>query len=189
MAFLLTVEYLRDVRKACAPQVALFEAEFPAGMEWTRENLQRCVEIGMTIEWYALRSFPRDKAREYLAAITDAKESYDEAREALQPILDAVNTRGVVDMAAVNAATAQFVAALAPATLAYSTECARVMFEVAADHEANVDPYSERDTNVFIAESPERIGVRRPRPAGFLNRLIRATGRVWFGIIERLRRG
>jgi hypothetical protein len=62
----LTKEIL-EARNACAPQAEIFNREFPDGMEFTREHLERCVELGLCIEW-SERLIQPDKLAAYQEA-------------------------------------------------------------------------------------------------------------------------
>jgi hypothetical protein len=74
----LTREIL-EARKACAPQAEIFNTEFPDGMEFTRDNLERCVALELDIAW-ASRLIQPDKRAAYLAAKAPAWAAYLEAK-------------------------------------------------------------------------------------------------------------
>jgi hypothetical protein len=66
--------------RACKEQSDIFNSEFPDGMEFTRDNLERCVELKLDITW-AERLITTDKRATYRAAIAPAWAAYLEARD------------------------------------------------------------------------------------------------------------
>ena len=47
-----TAQTLRDA-SACRPQVDIFELEWPNGTEVNRASLERAVELGLSLNWFA----------------------------------------------------------------------------------------------------------------------------------------
>ena len=74
----ITVKQLKD-KKACLEQVAIFQKEWPKGAEITLEALQRAVELGLDIEWFALTFLPAPAREAYEKAIASALEAYKKA--------------------------------------------------------------------------------------------------------------
>ena len=88
----LTVEYLK-AKDACADQVDLFAATFPAGMLLTEENLLTAARAGLNLHWAAFHLLPAPASKAYDEATATAYKVYNEAiaqadkayREAIAP--------------------------------------------------------------------------------------------------------
>ena len=67
---------------ACLEQVAIFEEEWPDGVEVDRAALARAAEMGLDTGWWLVKAFPARDA-EYEAAL---KQLYAEYWAALKPL-------------------------------------------------------------------------------------------------------
>jgi len=161
MPFTLTAEHLRKVRKACEPQVLVFEATFPRGMEWTRENLLRCAEAGLDVEWYARTGFRGDILERVRAAAKDLQDNLEAEREKVRHVTENLKLfpGRLGEGARMTAAVAQFEAATAPAKRAFMEAVALAMFDQDPEH----DERSEAPSPDVSEE--DRIRVPAPLPA------------------------
>lgn len=183
MPWVLTVEYLRDVRGACLPQVDLFVAEFPSGMEWTAQNLRRCADIGMDLDWYAIRTFTREQAIQFVEGRTLAMlEMHGHLNQHRHLVENVIAAEGpIFDPPGFEARLAgprnAFLAATNAARRNYRREAARVMFETAPDHQGKLTPTSDEEVEVILtsAKTPGFSGTVPENPSA-IGRVLRAVG-------------
>ena len=74
----ITAEMLR-AKNACDDQVAIFEKEWPAGVEVTAAVVWRAVELELDIHWFAAKFLPTPAWAEYEKAIAAARAEYYKA--------------------------------------------------------------------------------------------------------------
>jgi predicted DsbA family dithiol-disulfide isomerase len=152
----ITRAWLED-RGACHDQVATFAAEWPDGVEITREALLRAAELGLDLSWFADHVLSEQARQAYDVAIAPALQAY---RVAIAPALQAYDValeparqayrvalaqaRQAYDVAIAPALQAYDVAiaqapqaydvALAPARQAYDVAIAQALLTAGAEH-------------------------------------------------------
>ena len=73
---------LLEENQACIPQKEIFIAEFPEGMDLTRENLERCITLKLPIEWLQCL-LPIKRLETYEVTCATARATLDETRATL----------------------------------------------------------------------------------------------------------
>lgn len=73
----ITSQMLRDAN-ACKDQVLDFENEWPNGAEVNRAGLERAVELGLDINWFASYFLPLEAQKAYRDAEDTARRMYME---------------------------------------------------------------------------------------------------------------
>lgn len=71
--YTITAEMLEG---ACAREVAIFNKEWPDGAVVTLKNIKRAAELGINIDWAALKFLPKGTHWEFLKANRPAWEEY-----------------------------------------------------------------------------------------------------------------
>jgi hypothetical protein len=66
----ITVEYLRELC-ACKDDIELFAETFPNGANLTRYALNKALEAGLDLVWFAYRTLPRKRGNRMLADIVE----------------------------------------------------------------------------------------------------------------------
>jgi hypothetical protein len=130
----ITRAWLED-RDACHDQVATFSAEWPDGVEITREALLRAAELDLDLSWFADHVLSAQTRQAYDVALAQALQAYDvaiaQARQAYGVAL--AQTRQAYDVALVQARQAYDVA-LAQALQAYRVALAQALLTAGAEH-------------------------------------------------------
>ncbi len=119
----ITRAWLED-RGACHDQVATFSAEWPDGVEITREALLRAAGLELDLSWFADHVLSAPARQAYRVALAPALQAYDVAlaparqafRVALAPALQAYDV------------------AIAPARQAYDVAIALALLTAGAEH-------------------------------------------------------
>jgi len=72
----ITKAFLEAEPKACEDQVAIFCAEWPDGMDITEENILRCIQLSLDVDWFMSEKAGAPAWAEYYKAMAPAWEEY-----------------------------------------------------------------------------------------------------------------
>ncbi len=109
---------------ACDDQVATFSAEWPDGVEITREALLRAAELELDLSWFADHVLSKPARQAYRVAIAPALQAY---RVALAQADQAYDV-------AIAPALQAYDVAIAPARQAYRVAIAQALLTAGAEH-------------------------------------------------------
>ena len=83
---LINLEWLKS-RNACQTHIRIFSKEWPDGCELNRENLQRALDLGLSIDWLTYVMVSSDSYNEYNTKRNSARAKFERVVDPVYTLL------------------------------------------------------------------------------------------------------